>query len=65
MHAHHYQGYVSEFTRFMDGYLQQHPAVLTDQQRGWNIWWNRYVDLGEWDRAQQDTVPLPPYYYPE
>jgi hypothetical protein len=56
---------VSEFTRFMDGYLQQHPAVLTDQQRGWNIWWNRYVDLGEWERAQQDTVPLPPYYYPE
>lgn len=38
------QAYVSEFTQFMNGYLQAHPAVKKDQMRGWYIYWDHHVD---------------------
>lgn len=55
--------YQSEFTRFIDGYLHDHPDVARDQQLGWRIWWERPVKLDELEKAQHDSVPLPPYYY--
>lgn len=55
--------YVSEFTRFIDGYLQHHPEVARDQLSGWYIWWDHTPDLAELERAKSDSVPLPPYSY--
>jgi hypothetical protein len=57
-------GYVSEYSKFIDSYLHQHPEVLADQLDGWYIWWDHQVDLKELEKAQKDSVPLPPYYYP-
>ncbi|QYG08239.1 DUF3460 family protein [Janthinobacterium sp. PAMC25594] len=56
-------GYVSDFTRFIDGYLQAHPAVRESQRQGWRIWWERPVNFDEWRRAGTDSVPEPPYHY--
>ncbi len=56
-------GYVSEFTRFIDAYLQAHPEVRTSQRQGWRIFWERPLNIGELQRAGTDSVPEPPYHY--
>ncbi|MES2298488.1 MAG: DUF3460 family protein [Pseudomonadota bacterium] len=56
--------YVSEFSAFLDAYLAQHPAIVDDQRKAWDIWWDRKVDFHELELARSDTVPLPPYAYP-
>ena len=58
-----HSGYVSEFTRFIDGYLDTHPAAVESQHKGWYIFWDHKVDLAELERERQDHVPIPPYYY--
>jgi hypothetical protein len=49
--------YVSEFTRFMDGYLAGHPEVVRDQKFGWNIYWDHAVDFRALKEAEEDAVP--------
>ena len=56
-------GYISDFTRFIDSYLQTHPEVQASQRQGWRIFWERPVNFGELQRAGTDSVPEPPYHY--
>ena len=56
-------GYVSDFTRFIDAYLQAHPEVRKSQRQGWRIFWERPVNVEEWRRALRDSVPEPAYHY--
>ena len=56
-------GYVSDFTRFIDGYLQAHPEVRDIQRQGWRIFWERPVNIDERRRTGTDKVPEPPYHY--
>ena len=56
-------GYVSDFTRFIDGYLQAHPEVRESQRRGWRIWWERPASMHELALVHADSVPEPPYHY--
>ena len=35
--SHPAPGYVSDFDQFLHSYLDQHPEVLEDRQRGWYI----------------------------
>lgn len=56
-------GYVSEFEQFMDGFIASHPQVEDEQRRGWYLWWDRRVDLGELVKERADTVPDKPYHY--
>ena len=56
-------GYVSDFTRFIDGYLQTHPEVRENQRRGWRIWWERPASMRELALVHADSVPEPPYHY--
>ena len=58
------QDYVSEFTRFIDGYLDAHPEVVQKQADGWRIWWERpqVQALKELDRAMHADQPHPTYY---
>ena len=55
--------YVSEFTRFMEGYLDQHPEVRRDQVLGWRIFWERFVNPQEIDREIKADMGRPAYYY--
>jgi hypothetical protein len=58
-----HDGYVSEITQFLDEFLVEHPEVVDEQSRGWHIFWDRNVDLGELKKAEEDNVPTKPYYY--
>lgn len=51
------RGYVSEFTRFMDQYLVDHPEVTTDKRVGFRLYWDKLLDFKALARAKQDTVP--------
>lgn len=50
------KSYVSEFTVFMNHYLEEHPEVVEDQHRGWNIYWDHKVDFAELKQAEEDRV---------
>ena len=56
-------GFTSEFEQFLHGYLEQHPEVVEDRQRGWYIWWDHRVDLDELDKQRENSVPEKPYHY--
>lgn len=49
--------YVSEFTQFINGYLDAHPEVVKDQKTGWNIHWDHKVDFQALEEAREDSVP--------
>ncbi len=50
--------YVSEFTVFINQYLEQHPEVVEQQQRGWNDDWQPHrVDESALREAAEDSVP--------
>lgn len=51
------KAYVSEFTRFIDQYLQDHPEEVEEQRRGWNIFWHRHVDFAAQKEAEAAAVP--------
>jgi hypothetical protein len=50
-------GYQSEFTRFIDGYLAQHPDVVKEQKAGWYIYWDRHVEMSDIQRELTDNLP--------
>lgn len=29
-----------DFMAFMDGYMNEHPEIVSDQKHGWDIYWN-------------------------
>lgn len=49
--------YVSEYTVFINRYLAEHPEVVEDQKRGWDIWWDKKVDFKAIKEADEDYVP--------
>lgn len=51
------RAYVSEFTSFINHFLEEHPEVQKDQHEGWRIYWDRQVDLKAVDAAEHDKVP--------
>lgn len=63
-HSHPAPGYLSDFDQFMDAFLEQHPEVLEDRQRGWYIWWDHRLDLDELDKQRDSTVPVKANHYP-
>lgn len=50
--------YVSEFTRFMDSFLVEHPEVLDDQHRRWHILWERADGPATESLDREDRIPL-------
>ncbi|MES2165109.1 MAG: DUF3460 family protein [Pseudomonadota bacterium] len=54
--------YESEFTRFLNDYLRQHPEVRRDQQLGWRIFWERPVDPHSIDRDRKAELKPTVYH---
>lgn len=48
--------YVSEFTNFMDHYLEEHPEVVDEQMRSFNFFYNPEIDREEQENANEDIV---------
>jgi len=51
-------GYVSEFTLYMESLLGRHPEIVKDQHRGWSMFWDHQVDFDELKKAREDSVPM-------
>jgi hypothetical protein len=49
--------YVSEFTVFINQYLEQHPEVVDQRQRGWNDDWQPHrFDAAALRETAEDSV---------
>jgi hypothetical protein len=55
--------YQSEFTQFMNHYLEQHPEVETERRELRLTWWDRKLNLDDLRRWQEADVPQKPYVY--
>ncbi|WP_205629835.1 DUF3460 family protein [Dechloromonas denitrificans] len=51
------RGFVSNHTRFIDHFLEEHPEVVKDQHKGWHIYWDKQVDQVAQKKAELDSVP--------
>ena len=56
-------GYVSDHTRFINEWLEQHPEERVEQQKGRALWWD-HPQTEETRQVQQaSSVPTKAYYY--
>ena len=55
--------YVSEFEQYMNTFLERHPDVILDQERGWYIWWDHRLDLDAEEKERASEVPPKAYPY--
>jgi hypothetical protein len=55
--------YQSDFTKFINTYLQQHPEVESQREPLRLTWWDRQLDLDEVRRWNASKVPQKPYVY--
>jgi Protein of unknown function (DUF3460) len=49
--------YVSEFTRFIDQFLKEHPDVVEEQVRNWREFWEPEIDPATAHARKEDVVP--------
>lgn len=55
--------YVSEFTKFMNGWLEQHPEELQVRKEGRALWWDKPQDPATQESNQAARVAQKPYPY--
>lgn len=55
--------YVSEFTRFMNKFLEQHPEELQEKQKGRALWWDKPQEPAEQASNAEAKVAQKPYPY--
>ncbi|MBS1208305.1 MAG: hypothetical protein H6R19_703 [Proteobacteria bacterium] len=58
--------YVSDFTQFINRWLDQHPIEREEQKKGRALWWDKPQDPAEQQARLASKVPQKPYpYQPE
>lgn len=55
--------YQSEFTKFMNEWLDQHPEEREEQKKGRALWWDKPQDLETMKRYRAAKVAQKPYPY--
>ncbi|MDQ7989102.1 MAG: DUF3460 family protein [Candidatus Dactylopiibacterium sp.] len=55
--------YVSEFTQFINGWLDAHPEEREEQKAGRALWWDKPQDLPTREAYAEAGVPQKPYPY--
>ena len=55
--------YVSGFTQFMRGYLDQNPEVAKGQVEGRALLWDKHIDREFQKKAAESRVQQKPYLY--
>ena len=55
------QTYISEFARFMDGFLAEHPEVVDDQRRRWHYYWELGDDPLTTEVAEAEAIQFDTY----
>lgn len=51
------KGYVSEFTEFINRFMENHPEEEEEQRTGRALYWDHKVDLTAQEGAGKDSVP--------
>ena len=57
------KAYVSEFTKFMNQYLDEHPEVVEEQKRGWASFWQLKAELRAPEITKDDIARDDSYGY--
>lgn len=55
--------YQSEFTQFMNDFLDKHPEVDTERRELRLTWWERPQNADDARRWKESRVPQKPYVY--
>jgi hypothetical protein len=56
--------YVSETTKFINTYLEEHPGMIKKQQELRSTWWDTNgIDQAEQNEYKRGNVPLDEYAY--
>ncbi len=55
--------YESDFTRFMNEFLDKNPHIDEERRRFRLTWWDKKVDLDEQKRFNAAKVKQKPYVY--
>lgn len=55
--------YVSDFTRFMNDWLAQHPEEQQVRQEGRALWWDKPQDEASRKSQQESRIAQQPYPY--
>jgi hypothetical protein len=51
-----HQAYVSEFTHFIEHFMQEHPEEVVAQHAGWCAQWDPEVDLSDLVHPREQVV---------
>jgi hypothetical protein len=57
------RSYVSDFTRYINRFMDQHPEERRVQRDGWLIYWEKRLNLKFQRALEESNVPTPGYYY--
>ncbi len=57
------RNYVSDFTQFINGFLDQNPEVKEQQKANRGTWWDREIDRDLYKRFEESRVKQKPYVY--
>lgn len=55
--------YVSEFTKFINGWLDEHPDACEEQKKGRALWWDKPQDPAVQAANRDSRVAQKPYPY--
>lgn len=55
--------YTSEFTQFMNAWLEQHPEQIEERQAGRALWWDKPQDPGVQQAQRESKIAQKPYPY--
>jgi len=57
------KGYVSDFSKFMNQYLEEHPEVVEEKKRGWASFWLLKTEIRSPEKSKDDVAPDDSYGY--
>jgi len=57
------KGYVSDFSKFMNQYLEEHPEVVEEKKRGWASFWQRKTEIRAPEITKDDIAQDDSYGY--
>ena len=55
--------YVSDFTKFINGWMAEHPEELEEQKQGRALWWDKPQALADQQADLESKVAQKPYPY--
>jgi hypothetical protein len=55
--------YVSDFTKFINAWMEQHPEEREEQKKSRALWWDKPQNAAEQEAARASKIAQKPYPY--